>query len=191
VRPGAGSGAPRVRRLSGSSQPQDGFVPNVRGRTNQPAPDQGRTCHVREGDLLSFLHDPQPPRTPPEESGNGGTPKEQAHFFNTIGYAVYASIQIRNFMRKQYIGRMSNLDSYLFLRQDTSMIQWLYSYLQKEFGDATQYSYHACRILIDDFSALHHGDAMVVRTFVLCVLGCKSTLYVGTIGKTISRRPGN
>ena len=62
------------------------------------------------------------------------------------------------------------------------MIQWLYSYLHNEFGD-THYSYHARRILIDDFSALPHGGAMVVRTFVLCVLGCKSTLYVGTIQK--------
>jgi hypothetical protein len=42
----------------------------------------------------------------------------------------------------------------------------------------TKYSYHARRILIDDFSALRHGDAMVVRTFVSCVLDCKSTLYV-------------
>ena len=62
------------------------------------------------------------------------------------------------------------------------MIQWLHSYLHNESGD-TQYSYHARRILIDDFSALRHGGAMVVRTFVLCVLGCKSTLYVGTIRK--------
>ncbi len=60
------------------------------------------------------------------------------------------------------------------------MIQWLYSYLHKEFVD-TKYSYHARQILIDNFSALRHGDAMVVRTFVLCVLGCKSTLNVGTI----------
>jgi hypothetical protein len=60
----------------------------------------------------------------------------------------------------------------------------------KEFGH-TQYSYHARRNLIDDFSALRHGDAMVVRTFVLCVLGCIGTPYVGTIRKTISRRPGN
>jgi hypothetical protein len=70
------------------------------------------------------------------------------------------------------------------------MIQWLYSYLQKEFGD-TKYSFHARQILIDDFSALCHGDAMVVRTFVICVLGCKWTPYVGTLGKTISRWPGN
>ena len=62
------------------------------------------------------------------------------------------------------------------------MIQWLYSYLHNESGN-TQYSHHARRILIDDFSALRHGGAMVVRTFVLCVLGCKSTLYVGTIQK--------
>jgi hypothetical protein len=62
------------------------------------------------------------------------------------------------------------------------MIQWLYSYLHNESGN-TQYSYHARRISIDDFSALRHGGAMVARTFVLCVLGCKSTLYVGTIRK--------
>ncbi len=58
------------------------------------------------------------------------------------------------------------------------MIQWMYSYLHKEFGD-TKYSYHARRILIDGFSALRHGDAMVVRTFVLRVLGCKWTLWCG------------
>ena len=56
------------------------------------------------------------------------------------------------------------------------------SYLHNESGN-TQYSYHARRILIDDFSALRHGGAMVVRTFVRCVLGCKSTLYVGAIQK--------
>ena len=62
------------------------------------------------------------------------------------------------------------------------MIQWLYSYLHNESGN-TQYSYHARRILIDDFSALRHGGVVVVRTFVLCVLGCKLILYVGIIRK--------
>jgi hypothetical protein len=55
------------------------------------------------------------------------------------------------------------------------------SYLHNEFVD-TKYSYHARRILINDSSALRHGDAMAVCTFfVLCVLGCKSTIYIGTI----------
>jgi hypothetical protein len=53
----------------------------------------------------------------------------------------------------------------------------MYSYLHNESGD-TQYSDGARRIWFDDFSALRHGDVMIVRTFVLCVLGCKWTLYV-------------
>ncbi len=39
-------------------------------------------------------------------------------------------------------------------------------------GD-TQYSDGARRIWFDDFSALRHGDVVIMRTFVLCVLGCK------------------
>jgi hypothetical protein len=66
----------------------------------------------------------------------------------------------------------------------------MYSYLHNESGD-TQYSDGARRIRFDEFSALRHGDVVIVRIFVLCVLGCKWTLYVGTLQKTISRRPGN
>jgi hypothetical protein len=50
----------------------------------------------------------------------------------------------------------------------------MYSYLHKEFGD-TQYSDRARRIRFDEFSALRNGDVVFVRTFVLCVLSCKST----------------
>ena len=66
----------------------------------------------------------------------------------------------------------------------------MYSYLLNESGD-TQYSDGAHPIRFDEFSDLRHGDAMVVRTFVLCVLICKWTLHVGIIQKTVSRRPGN
>ena len=50
----------------------------------------------------------------------------------------------------------------------------MYSYLHNKFGD-TQYSNCARRIWFDEFSALCHGDVVIVRTFVLCVLSCKST----------------
>jgi hypothetical protein len=43
--------------------------------------------------------------------------------------------------------------------------------------------YAVCRcwsqIFIDEFPALRHGEIMVVRIF--CVLGCKSTIFVGTL----------
>ncbi len=60
----------------------------------------------------------------------------------------------------------------------------MYSYLQYESSD-TQYSYHTRRIWFDEFSALRHGDVVIVRTFVLCVMSYKSRDYVGTIQKTI------
>ena len=60
----------------------------------------------------------------------------------------------------------------------------MYSYLHNDSGD-TQYSDGARRIRFDEFSALRHGDVVIVRTFVLCVLGCKSLFDVGTIRKTI------
>ena len=44
--------------------------------------------------------------------------------------------------------------------------------------------------VIDEFSAIHHADVMVLRSFVGCVLSCKSTLYVGTIQKLFARQPG-
>jgi hypothetical protein len=66
----------------------------------------------------------------------------------------------------------------------------MYSYLHHESGD-TQYSDGARPIRFDHFSNLRHGDVVIVRTFVLCVLGCKWTLYAGTIQKTSLRRPGN
>jgi hypothetical protein len=69
-------------------------------------------------------------------------------------------------------------------------MRWLSSYLQHNSRD-TQYSYHVHRTLIDEFSAIHHGDVMVLRSFVGCVLSCKSTLYVGTIQKLFARQPGN
>jgi hypothetical protein len=66
----------------------------------------------------------------------------------------------------------------------------MYSSLHNESGD-TQCSDGARPIRFDSFSAFRHGDVLIVRTLVLCVLGCKRTFYVGTIQKTISRRPGN
>jgi hypothetical protein len=44
----------------------------------------------------------------------------------------------------------------------------MYSYLHNESGDA-QYTDCARRIRFDEFSALRHGDVVIVRTFVLCV----------------------
>ena len=44
----------------------------------------------------------------------------------------------------------------------------MYSYLHNESGD-TQYTNRARRIRFDEFSALRHGDVVIVRTFVLCV----------------------
>jgi hypothetical protein len=58
------------------------------------------------------------------------------------------------------------------------------SYLHYDSSD-THFSYHTRRIWFDEFSALHHGDVVIVRTFVLCVMSCKSRDYVGTIQKTI------
>jgi hypothetical protein len=63
-------------------------------------------------------------------------------------------------------------------------MRWLSSYLQHDSRD-TQYSNRVHRTLIDEFSAIHHGEVMVLRSFVGCVMSCKSTLYVGTIQKTI------
>jgi hypothetical protein len=60
----------------------------------------------------------------------------------------------------------------------------MYSYLHSESGN-TQYTDRARRIRFDEFSALRHGDVVIVGTFVLCVMSCKSKDYVGTIGKTI------
>ena len=60
----------------------------------------------------------------------------------------------------------------------------MYSYLHNEPGD-TQCTDRPRLIRFDEFSALRHGDVVIVRTFVGCVLSCKSTLYVGTIQKTI------
>ncbi len=60
----------------------------------------------------------------------------------------------------------------------------MYSYLHNESGD-TQYTDCARRIRFDEFSALRHGDVVIVCTFVLCVMSCKSRDYVGTIRKTI------
>jgi hypothetical protein len=48
----------------------------------------------------------------------------------------------------------------------------MYSYLHNESGD-TQYSDRARPIHFDDFSALRHGDVVIVRTFVLRILSCK------------------
>jgi hypothetical protein len=48
----------------------------------------------------------------------------------------------------------------------------MYSYFHNESG-VTQYTDKACRIRFDEFSALRHGDVVIVRTFVLCVLSCK------------------
>ena len=66
----------------------------------------------------------------------------------------------------------------------------MYSYLHDESGD-TPYSDRARRIRFNKFSALRHGDVLNVRTFVLHVLSCKQSFYVGTIQKTIARWPGN
>jgi hypothetical protein len=63
-------------------------------------------------------------------------------------------------------------------------MRWLSSYLQHDSRD-TQYTDRARRIRFDEFSALRHGDVVIVRTFVGSVLSCKSTLDVGTIQKTI------
>jgi hypothetical protein len=56
----------------------------------------------------------------------------------------------------------------------------MYSYLHNDSGD-THYSNRARLIRFDEFSAPRHGDVVIVRTFVLCVLGCKSLFDVGTI----------
>ncbi len=48
----------------------------------------------------------------------------------------------------------------------------MYSYLRDESGDA-QYSDRAHHIRFDEFSALRHGDVVIVRTFMLRVLSCK------------------
>jgi hypothetical protein len=46
----------------------------------------------------------------------------------------------------------------------------MYSYLHNESGD-TQYSDRARPIRFDDFSALRHGDFVIVRTYYyLCAL---------------------
>jgi hypothetical protein len=60
----------------------------------------------------------------------------------------------------------------------------MYSYLHNEPGD-TQCTDRARLIRFDEFTALCHGDVVIVHTFVGCVLSCKSTLYVETIQKTI------
>ena len=60
----------------------------------------------------------------------------------------------------------------------------MYSYLHNEPGD-TPCTDRARGNRFDEFSALCHGDVVIVRTFVGCELSCKSTLYVGTIQKTI------
>ena len=56
----------------------------------------------------------------------------------------------------------------------------MYSYLHNKSGD-TQYTDRARRIGFDEFSALRHGDVVIVHTFVLCVMSCKSRDYVGTM----------
>jgi hypothetical protein len=61
----------------------------------------------------------------------------------------------------------------------------MYSYLHNDSSD-THYSDRARPIRFDEFSAPRYGDVVIVRTFVLCVLGCKSLFHVGTIRKTIS-----
>ncbi len=66
----------------------------------------------------------------------------------------------------------------------------MYFYLHNESSD-TQYNDRARRIWFGEFSALRPGDVVIVRTFVLCVLSCKLSFYVGTIQKTIARRPCN
>jgi hypothetical protein len=48
----------------------------------------------------------------------------------------------------------------------------MYSYLHNKSGD-TQNTDRARCILFDEFSALRHGDVVIVRTFVLCVLSCQ------------------
>jgi hypothetical protein len=48
----------------------------------------------------------------------------------------------------------------------------MYFYLNNESGD-TQYTDRPRRIWFDEISALRHGDVVIVRTFVLCVLSCK------------------
>ncbi len=40
----------------------------------------------------------------------------------------------------------------------------MYSYLHNESSN-TQYSYHARHIWFDGFSARHHGDVVIVRTY--------------------------
>jgi hypothetical protein len=56
----------------------------------------------------------------------------------------------------------------------------MYSYLHNKSGD-TQYTDRARCIGFDEFSALRHGDVVIVHTFVLCVMSCKSRDYVGTM----------
>jgi hypothetical protein len=58
----------------------------------------------------------------------------------------------------------------------------MYSYLHND-SDDTHYSNRARPIRFDEFSAPRHGDVVIVRTFVLWVLGCKSLFDVGTIRK--------
>jgi hypothetical protein len=60
----------------------------------------------------------------------------------------------------------------------------MHSYLHNNSGD-THYSDRACPIQFDEFSAPRHGDVVIVRTFVLWVLSCKSLFHVGIIRKTI------
>jgi hypothetical protein len=43
----------------------------------------------------------------------------------------------------------------------------MYFYLHNKSGD-TQYSDRARRIWFEEFSALRHGDVVIVRTFALC-----------------------
>ncbi len=51
-------------------------------------------------------------------------------------------------------------------------MRYMYSYLHNESGD-TQYTGRTHRNRFDEFSALCHGDVVIVRTFVLCVLSGK------------------
>ena len=60
----------------------------------------------------------------------------------------------------------------------------MYSYLHNDSGN-THYSNRARPIRFGEFSAPHHGDVVIVRTFVHCVLGCKSLFDIGTTRKTI------
>ena len=77
---------------------------------------------------------------------------------------------IRGFSNTRF--KQSILSSSQFLQQDVSIIGYVYSYLHNESG-VTQYTDRARHIWFDKFSALRHGDVVIVRTFVLCVLSCK------------------